>query len=114
MNNRTKYERDDFIMKLINLLIRNSIIAVLGMISESCAMPKFVSLIAFLYKLISEEHVVVIMEFPDWVQVKMKILYLPEKNLFILMVFQTIRGSCFIHGFLGGATEWVSRKSAIN
>ena len=30
-------------------------------------MPKFVNLIAF-------QHVVVIMEFPDWVQVKMKIL----------------------------------------
>ena len=37
-------------------------------------MPKFVNLIAFLYKLISKEHVVVIMEFSDWVQVKMKIL----------------------------------------
>ena len=37
-------------------------------------MPKFVNLIAFLQKLISKEHVVVIMEFPDWVQVKMKIL----------------------------------------
>ena len=39
-------------------------------------MPKFVSLIGFLLKLISKEHVVVIMEFPDWVQVKMKILYI--------------------------------------
>ena len=29
-------------------------------------MPKFVNLIAFLLKLISKEHVVVIMEFPDW------------------------------------------------
>ena len=38
-------------------------------------MPKFVNLIAFLWKLISKEHEVVIMEFPDWVQVKMKILY---------------------------------------
>ena len=37
-------------------------------------MPKFVNLIAFLKKLISKEHVVVIMEFPDWVQVKMKML----------------------------------------
>ena len=35
-------------------------------------MPKFVNLIAFLQKLISKEHVVVIMEFPDWVQVKIK------------------------------------------
>ena len=38
-------------------------------------MPKFVNLTAFLQKLISKEHVVVIMEFPDWVQVEMKILY---------------------------------------
>ena len=37
-------------------------------------MLKFVNLIAFLWKLISKEHVVVIKEFPDWVQVKMKIL----------------------------------------
>ena len=37
-------------------------------------MPKFVNLIAFLQKLISKEHVVVILEIPDWVQVKMKIL----------------------------------------
>ena len=29
-------------------------------------MPKFVNLIAFLKKLISKEHVDVIMEFPDW------------------------------------------------
>ena len=33
-------------------------------------MPKYVNLIAFLQKSISKEHVVVIMEFPDWVQVK--------------------------------------------
>ena len=32
-------------------------------------MQKYVSLIAFLWQLISKEHVVVIMEFPDWVQV---------------------------------------------
>ena len=38
-------------------------------------MPKFVNFIAFLQKLISKEHIVVDMEFPDWVQVKMKILY---------------------------------------
>ena len=37
-------------------------------------MPKFVNLIAFLQTLISKEHIVVIKEFPDWVQVKMKIL----------------------------------------
>ena len=37
-------------------------------------MPKFVNLITSLQKLISKEHVVVIMEFPDWIQVKMKIL----------------------------------------
>ena len=33
-------------------------------------MQKYVDLIAFLEKLISKEHVVVIMKFPDWVQVK--------------------------------------------
>ena len=38
------------------------------MIFESRALPKFVNLITFLQKLISKEHVVVIMEFPDWVQ----------------------------------------------
>ena len=37
-------------------------------------MPKFVNLIDFFLKIISKEHVVVTMEFPDWVQVKMKIL----------------------------------------
>ena len=36
-------------------------------------MQKFVSLITFLQKVISKKHVVVIMEFPNWVQVKMKI-----------------------------------------
>ena len=40
-------------------------------------MPKFVDLIVFLQKLISKEHVVVIIEFPDWVQVK-KIHYMIE------------------------------------
>ena len=39
-------------------------------------MQKYVSLIAFLQKLISKEHVIVIMEFPDWVQVKKYLLYL--------------------------------------
>ena len=38
-------------------------------------MPKFVNLIAFLQKLISKEYVVVIMEFLELVQVKLKILY---------------------------------------
>ena len=33
-------------------------------------MPKFVNLIAVLWKLISKEHVVVIMEYSDWAQVK--------------------------------------------
>ena len=37
-------------------------------------MLKFVNLIAFLQKLILKEHVVVIIEFPDWVQVKIKML----------------------------------------
>ena len=33
-------------------------------------MPKLVNLIVFLQKLISKEHVVVIMEFPDWFKLK--------------------------------------------
>ena len=37
-------------------------------------MQKYVNLISFLPKLISKEHVVVIMEFPDWAQVKKNIL----------------------------------------
>ena len=37
-------------------------------------MLKFVNLIAFLQNLNSIEHVVVIMEFPEWVQVKKHIL----------------------------------------
>ena len=66
-------------------------------------MPKFVNLIAFLEKLISKEHVVVIMEFLDCVQVKMKMLYERQKTgrvvdlslvrfpwqLFCLRVFST-------------------------
>ena len=35
-------------------------------------MQKYVNLIAFLYILISKEHVVVITEFPEWVQVLKK------------------------------------------
>ena len=35
-------------------------------------MQKYVNLIAFLQILISKEHVVLIMEFPDWVLVKEK------------------------------------------
>ena len=60
-------------MKLTNLLIRELENCSLGAIFESRAVPKFVNLIAFLWKLISKEHVVVIIEFPDWVQVEMKI-----------------------------------------
>ena len=66
--------RDDFILKLVNLLIRELENCSLGGVFKSRAMTKFVNLIAFLQKLISKEHVVVIMELPDWVQVKMKIL----------------------------------------
>ena len=38
-------------------------------------MQKYVNLIAFHWKLISKDHVVVIMEFPDWVQVKIYITH---------------------------------------
>ena len=47
-------------------------------------MPKFVNLIAFLQKLILKEHVVVIMEFPDWVQVKMKILHIWGEYVYLV------------------------------
>ena len=54
-------------------------------------MAKYVNLIAFLQKSISKEHVVVIMEFPDWVQVK-KMCYVSHElsSLYFLMleVFQ--------------------------
>ena len=55
-------------MKLNNLLIKELYNCSLGAIVESCAMPKHVNLISFLQNLISKEHTVVIMEFPDWVQ----------------------------------------------
>ena len=51
-------------MKLINLLIRDLDNYSLRAIFESRAMRKFVNMIAFLWKLISKEHVVVIMEIP--------------------------------------------------
>ena len=57
-------------MKPINLLIRELNNCSLGGDFKSRAMPKFVNLIMFLWKLISKEHIVVIMVFPDWVQVK--------------------------------------------
>ena len=63
-------------MKLINLLIRELDNCSLGGVFP---VPKSVNLIAFLQKLISKEHVVVIMELPDWIQVKMKILYIKIK-----------------------------------
>ena len=44
-------------------------------------MPKFFNLIALLQKLILKKQVVVIMEFPYWVQVKMKILYFHHYKL---------------------------------
>ena len=37
-------------------------------------MQKYLNLTAFLKKLISKEHIVVIIKFPDWVQVKKNIL----------------------------------------
>ena len=53
--------RDHFIAKLINLLIRELNNCSLGEIFESHTMQKYVNLIAFLWKLISTEHIVVIM-----------------------------------------------------
>ena len=43
-------------------------------------MPKFVNLFAFLQKLISKEHVVVIIEFPDWFKLKWK-YYTRKQNV---------------------------------
>ena len=62
-------------MKLINLLIRVLDNCSLGgdfrvsRHAEICQFDRFSLEINF------KEHVVVIMEFPDWVQVKMKLLY---------------------------------------
>ena len=66
-------------MKLINLLIKKLDNCSLGGDFRVAHHAEifFISLIAFQKKLISKEHVVVIMEFPDWVQVGMKILYNP-------------------------------------
>ena len=60
-------------------------------------MPKFVNLIAFLQKLISKEHIVVITEFPDWVQVKMKILYLLHHYELLSKSMVTCVVTCWLH-----------------
>ena len=60
-------------MKLINLLIRELDNCSLGghfRVSRDGEICQFDS---FSLEINSKEHVVVIMEFPDWVQVKMKI-----------------------------------------
>ena len=68
--------RDDFIIKLINLLIRElENFSSWGDFqvsrrAEICQFDRFP------LEINSKEHVVVIMEFPEWVQVKMKILYI--------------------------------------
>ena len=72
MRTNLSLEKRSFIVKLINLFIRELINCSLWAIFESRTMPKYVNLIAFLQKLISKEHVAVIMEFPDWIQVKKK------------------------------------------
>ena len=56
--------RDDFIMKLINVLINFWVLRH----AEIWQFDRF------LQELISKEHVIVIMEVPDWVQVKKTIL----------------------------------------
>ena len=61
-------------MKPINLLIKELNNCSLRDDFESRTMQKYVNWIAFLQKLISKEHVVVIMEFPDRIQVKKIIL----------------------------------------
>ena len=59
-------------------------------------MPKYVNLIAFLQKLISKEHVVVIIEFPVWVQVKKKYTIPPgniiERSKFLRIFLRFVRG----------------------
>ena len=54
-------------MKLINLLIRELNNFSLDGDFRASYHAEVSPLIAFLQKLISKEHVVVIMEFPDWV-----------------------------------------------
>ena len=61
-------------MKLINLLIRELNNCSLGGDFGVSRHAQICQFDRFLQKLISKEHVVVIMEFPDWIQVK-KIYY---------------------------------------
>ena len=70
MRTNSRVEKGSFYFETDNLLIRQLNNCSLGGVFESRAMPKYVNLIALLYELILKEHVVVIMEFPDWVQVK--------------------------------------------
>ena len=70
-------------------------------------MPKFVNLVAFLQKLISKEHVVVIMEFPDWVQVKMKILYIYIYDLLVLTRFGSLISPHVPVGHQSGSALWL-------
>ena len=50
-------------------------------------MSKYVNLIDFL-QTFSKEHVVVIMEFPDWVQVKKKCTTSPELSTLYFLVLE--------------------------
>ena len=59
-------------MKLINLLIKDLDNCSLGGYFRVSRHAKICQLIAFLWKLISKEHVIVIMEFPDWFKLKWK------------------------------------------
>ena len=58
-------------------------------------MRKYVNLIAFLHKLISKEHVFVIMEFPDWIQVKKYAIppgNIIERSKFLRIFLRFVKG----------------------
>ena len=71
-------------MKLINLLIKELNNCNLGGDFRVSYHAEICQFIAFLQKLILNKHVVVIMEFPDWVQVK--------KNIALLSFFPILGG----------------------
>ena len=68
-------------MKLTNLVFRKAIIAA---IFEFHAMQKYINLIALLQKLISKEHVVGSVEFPDWLNLKNILKSIPWQSFVII------------------------------
>ena len=70
----TNLRRDDFIMKLINLLIRELENCSLGGDFRVSRHPEIYQFDRFSLEITFKEYIVVITDFPDWVQVKIKIL----------------------------------------